>query len=102
MARSQSSCRIKRPPCENLSPKPAGKCAEEDAAAGCGNPSLKPFRAEVGRIISLLTRNGAALAAQLRQVAPSQEKLDQAKQNLRRIQLLMFARRPLTAWHSYS
>jgi hypothetical protein len=41
----------------------ARQCAREDAAGGHGQPDLKQFRAEAARIISLLTRNGEALAA---------------------------------------
>ncbi len=80
----------------------AQTCAEEDAAADPGNPAPKPFRAEVGRIISLLTRNGAALTAQLSQARARQESLDQANRNLRRIQRSYVRPQPPTAWHSYS
>jgi len=77
------------------------KCARADATAGPAH-SLKPFRAEAARIISLLTRNGEALGAQLRQARARQELLDQAKRNLRRIQRSYLPPQPPTAWHSYS
>jgi hypothetical protein len=77
-------------------------CAEEDAAAGPGNPAPKPYRAEVGRILSLLTRNGAALTAQMSRARARQESLDQVKRNLRRIQRSYARHKPPTAWHSYS
>ncbi len=80
----------------------ARTCAEADAAAGPGNPAPGPFRTEVGRIISLLTRNGAALTAQLRRARARQESLDQADRNLRRIQRSYVRPQPPTAWHSYS
>jgi uncharacterized protein involved in exopolysaccharide biosynthesis len=80
----------------------ARTCAEEDAAAGPGNPAPRPFRAEAGRIISLLTRNGAALTAQLSRARARQESLDQANRNLRRIQRSYVRPHPPTAWHSYS
>jgi hypothetical protein len=80
----------------------ARKCAQEDAAAGPGNPAPRPFRAEVGRIISLLSRNGAALAAQLNRARARQESLNQAARNLRRIQHSYVRPQPPTAWHSYS
>jgi uncharacterized protein involved in exopolysaccharide biosynthesis len=78
------------------------KCAAEDAAAGPGKPASKPFRAEVGRIISLLARNGAALAAQLNRARTRRETLDQTKRNMRRIQRSYARSHPSTAWHSYS
>ena len=80
----------------------ARACAEEDATAAPGNPALKSFRAEAGRIMSMLARNGAALAAQSRRAQARQEALDQEKQNLRRIQRSYVRPHPPTAWHSYS
>jgi uncharacterized protein involved in exopolysaccharide biosynthesis len=80
----------------------ARKCAQEDAAASPGNPAPRPFRAEAGRIISLLTRNAAALAAQVSRARARQESLDQANRNLRRIQRSYVRLQPPTAWHSYS
>jgi len=60
------------------------------------------LRAQVGRIISLLTRNARVLADQLRQARAGQETLDQARRNLQRI-ARCYARRPHAArWHSYS
>jgi hypothetical protein len=80
----------------------ARRCAEENAAAKPGNPPPKPFRAEVGRIISLLTRNSVALRAQLSRARARQESLDQANRNLRGIQRSYVRPQPPTAWHSYS
>jgi hypothetical protein len=80
-------------------PAAARRSAQEDAAAG---PARKSFRAEVGRITSLLTRNSETLAAQLRQVRARQELLDQAKRNLRKIQRSYLRPRHPAAWNSYS
>jgi hypothetical protein len=80
----------------------AGRCAQEDAAASPGNPVPRPFRAEAGRIISLLTRNSAALTAQLSLARARQESLDQASRNLRRIQRSYVRLQPPAAWHCYS
>jgi uncharacterized protein involved in exopolysaccharide biosynthesis len=74
----------------------ARACVAEDASA------LRPFRAEVGRINSLLTRNAAVLAAQMARARARQESLDQAKQNLRRIQRSYARSQTPAAWHSYS
>jgi DNA repair exonuclease SbcCD ATPase subunit len=80
----------------------ARKWAEEDSANGSPNAALQPFRTEVGRILSLLTRNGEALAAQLRRAEAEQETLDQAKRNLSKIEGSYVRSSPQTAWHSYS
>ena len=80
----------------------ARKWADEDSANGGGNPALLPFRAEVGRILSLLTRNGEALAAQLRKAQAEQELLDQGKRNLSKIEGSYVRQLSPAAWHSYS
>ncbi len=80
----------------------ARKFSEEEAMAGAGNPAPNPFRAEVGRLITLLTRNGAALAAQLGRARASREVLEQTSRNLQKIQR-SYVRPPTpAAWHSYS
>ena len=62
----------------------------------------KPFRAEVGRLISLETRNAELLSAQLRRAEAEQESLNDAALNLHKIQR-SYVRQPLpTAWQSYS
>ena len=80
----------------------ARKCAREQAASGPGNPSPNPFGAEAGRIISLLTRNGAALAAQMRRARARQELLNQSKRNLQKIQYSYLRPKSPAAWNSYS
>lgn len=66
------------------------------------SPAAKPFRAEVGRLISLANRNAELLAAQMRRARAQQEALETASQNLRRIQR-SYVRKPLpTAWQCYS
>lgn len=72
----------------------ARQCATED-------PSL-PFRAEVGRIISLLTRNAEVLAAQLRRARARQKSLNEARRNLGKIRQSYIQPARLTAWNSYS
>jgi hypothetical protein len=80
----------------------ARKWADEDVANRPSNAALWPFRAEVGRILSLLTRNGEALAAQLRRAQAQQETLDVAKRNLSKIGGTYVKSGSATAWHSYS
>jgi len=61
-----------------------------------------PFRAELGRLLSLEERNRALLAAQLQRVQTEQGSLDQAYQNLRKIQR-SYTRKPYpTAWQCFS
>jgi hypothetical protein len=50
----------------------------------CGNQH--PFRAELSRLLSMATRNGELLVAQLRRARARQESLDNAARNLRKIQ----------------
>jgi hypothetical protein len=80
----------------------ARSCAREEAAAGRGQPASRPFRAEVGRIMALLVRNNAALAAQLDQARARQDVLNQANRNLRKIRHSYVRLHPPMAWHSYS
>jgi hypothetical protein len=72
------------------------RCAAEEGAVP------RDLRAKVGRIISLLTRNGAALAERLRRVRERQEALDQVERNLHRIRRSYAPPPRRTAWHSYS
>jgi predicted deacylase len=76
-------------------------CVEEEAGSA-GKFAPRAFRAEASRILSLLTRNGAALAAQLSRAKAQRESLDQADRNLRRIERSYVRLHPPTAWHSYS
>ena len=62
----------------------------------------KPFRAEVGRLISLETRNADLLAAQLRRAQAEQESLNDATRNLHKIQRSYVRRQLPAAWQSYS
>ncbi len=76
--------------------------AAENPVDAAGVPPAKPFRTEVGRLISLEARNAELLAAQLRRARARQEDLEQAYRNLRRIQR-SYVRKPLpTAWQCYS
>lgn len=45
-----------------------------------------PFRADLSRLLSMVTRNGELLASQLRRARARQESLDNAARNLRKIQ----------------
>ncbi|MGP8201486.1 MAG: hypothetical protein ACLQU4_18505 [Limisphaerales bacterium] len=76
-------------------------CAAEESG-GAGKFAPRPFRAEASRILSLLTRNGAALAAQLSRAKARRELLNQADRNLRKIQRSYVRLHPSTAWQSYS
>jgi hypothetical protein len=80
----------------------AAKFSQEEAAAGPGGPASKPFRVEVSRLLALVARNGAVLAAQLSRARSRQELLDQANRNLRRIQSSYVRPQRAAAWHSYS
>jgi len=62
----------------------------------------KPFRAEVGRLISLETRNAELLAAQLRRARAQQASLDHARKNLGKIARSYICAPLPTAWQSYS
>jgi hypothetical protein len=67
-----------------------------------GNLAPKPFRAEIGRLISLEARNAELLAAQMRRARAQQETVDNAWRNLRKIQR-SYVRKPApTAWQCYS
>ncbi len=50
------------------------------------SPDKYPFRAELGRLASLATRNGELLAAQLRRAEAKRESLKEAFRNLRKVQ----------------
>ncbi|MGD0816556.1 MAG: hypothetical protein ABSA83_23440 [Verrucomicrobiota bacterium] len=76
-------------------------CAAENAGAA-GKFAPRPYRAEAKRILALLTRNGAALAAKLSQAKARRELLNQADLNLRKIQRSYVRPHPLMAWQSYS
>src|SRR5579883_2384398 len=60
------------------------------------------FAPRIGRLISLETRNGELLAAQLRRLRQEKETLDQAAKNLRRIQRSYVLRQPRATLNSYS
>lgn len=65
-------------------------------------PIPADLRAQAGRIISLLTRNGLALAAQLRQARARQAAFDEVKRNLQRIRRSYTRAQPGGRWQSYS
>lgn len=67
-----------------------------------GNDTSKhPFHAELGRLISLETRNSELLAAQVRRAQAEKESLKEAVHNLRKIQRSYVAKPP-EAWVCYS
>lgn len=72
------------------------KCADEQSL------SAFPFQRELGRIISLLTRNGERLAGQLSRARARQESLEHSRRNLQRIHRSYLPSQTRAAWHSYS
>jgi hypothetical protein len=64
--------------------------------------SSKPFQLEIGRLISLESRNAELLAAQLRRARLDQERLEQAGRNLRKVRSSYTLGRASTAWQCYS
>jgi prefoldin subunit 5 len=75
------------------------KCAE---ASGTRHPVLKPFQARAAKIMALLNRNAAALSAQLSRARARQEKLNQTRGNLQKIQRSYASTQPRRSWQSYS
>jgi aryl-alcohol dehydrogenase-like predicted oxidoreductase len=73
----------------------AQRCAAEGVA-------LDPFRPAAARVLSLLTRNGEVLAAQMRQARLQEAALDENRRNLFRVQRSYVGRRSRAAWHCYS
>jgi hypothetical protein len=65
-------------------------------------PGTIPFPAQVGRLLSLETRNSELLAAQVRRVSAEKTSIDQAQKNLRRIQRSYVPRARAAAWNCYS
>jgi hypothetical protein len=78
------------------------QCAALDATDASGQASSRPFRLEVARIVSLLTRNGEALAEKMRQARERQHSLEQGRQNLGRIQRSYLRPQPGKALQRYS
>jgi len=72
------------------------------SAARGDQAATASLRGEAARIISLLARNGEALTAQLDRARARQKSIDQARQNLRRIQRSYLPRQKSLAWQSYS
>jgi hypothetical protein len=64
--------------------------------------SQKSFHAEVGRLISLETRNAERLNLQLRRARAEQDSLNDAVRNLHKIQRSYVRPPSPTAWQSYS
>ncbi len=81
--------------------RPALAQALQQCAAD-GEAVAGSVRTQVGRIISLLTRNGAALSARRRRLQERQQALEQAARNLERIRRSYNRPPPRPAWHSYS
>ena len=62
------------------------KWEAENPGEAFSGPDKHPFRAELGRLASLATRNGELLAAQLRRAEAKRESLKEAFRNLRKVQ----------------
>lgn len=62
------------------------KWEAENPGAMFSGPDKHPFRAELGRLLSLETRNEELLAAQLRRAHAAKESLNEAVRNLRNVQ----------------
>jgi hypothetical protein len=62
------------------------KWEAENAGNTLSNSGKHPFHAELGRLISLATRNGELLAAQLRRAHAKRDSLNEAIRNLRKVQ----------------
>ena len=77
---------------------------QEGLTKARGHAHAEPgaVRAKVARIISLVTRNGVALAEKLRLARERQRLLDQSNRNLHRIQRSYVRPPSPAAWHSYS
>jgi hypothetical protein len=69
---------------------------------GADSPGANPFRVEIGRLISLESRNGELLAAQLRRARVRQETVDQAQRNLNKIRGSYAYRPPAAVLQCYS
>ncbi|HEX3799032.1 MAG TPA: hypothetical protein VH413_10055 [Verrucomicrobiae bacterium] len=78
--------------------------AAADANWSAQNPAAaaKPFRKEVGHLISLEARNAELLAAQMRRARLEQQTFEQAGRNLRKIQRSYTRRAAFAAWQCYS
>ncbi len=61
------------------------KWAAENPAPTSPAQGKHPFHAELGRLISLATRNGELLVAQLRRARAERESLNEAVRNLRKV-----------------
>lgn len=73
--------------------------AEHDGVPA--NTDKHPFRAEVGRLLSLETRNAELLAAQIRRAKAEKQTLADTLRNLRRLSR-SYGEKPAKAWESYS
>ena len=73
----------------------------ENPGNAFSTPGKHPFRAELGRLVSMATRNGELLVAQLRRAEAKRESLNEAFRNLRNVQR-SYNLRPQGAWNCYS
>lgn len=64
-------------------------------------PGEIPFRAELGRLIALESRNAQVLTDRLQKTRAEQLALERASQNLRNVRR-SYAPPPATAWNTYS
>lgn len=62
------------------------KWEAENPANALSAPGKHPFHAELGRLISMATRNSELLAAQVRRAHAKRESLNEAIRNLRKVQ----------------
>lgn len=61
------------------------KWEAENPGKVLARPGKHPFHTEIGRLLSLETRNGELLAAELRRVHAQRESLNEAVRNLRNV-----------------
>jgi len=65
------------------------------------NPGELPFRADLGRLIALESRNAQALTDRLKKAREQHLALERASHNLRNVRR-SYAPAPATAWNTYS
>jgi hypothetical protein len=77
------------------------KWEAENPGKVLAGPGKHPFCAELGRLLSLETRNGELLASKLRRAHAERESLNEAARNLRNVRQ-SYALKPEGVWNCYS
>ena len=77
------------------------KWEAENPGEAFSGPDKHPFHSELSRLLSLATRNGELLTAQLRRAHAERESLNEAFRNLRKVQQ-SYSAKPHGAWDCYS